>query len=389
VNIVDLVVVALVAGALVLGARMGAAVQVLSFAGFWIGLLAGSALAPAVARLFGSTVVRVTAGLVTPFVVAGMATALGGRVGQRAAAFLDRVGWRRADAAAGSVFSGGATLLSLWLAGFMLASGPWPAAAREIRGSVVLRALDRNLPSPPSVLSRMQRLLDPSGFPSVFAGLEPDIGSPVALPDDAAVRSAVAHAAASTVRIVGVGCGGIVDGSGFVAGPGLVVTNAHVVAGISRPVVEDRRGRHAATPVLFDPGLDVAVLRTDGLAGPVLPLARGVARPGTAGAALGYPGGGPFRAVPAAARRSLVAVGRDIYGERLTTRAVYELQATIRPGNSGGPFVNPEGAVLGVVFSRSVTEPQVGYALVADDVAARLRTASARTAPVGTGDCAG
>jgi S1-C subfamily serine protease len=121
----------------------------------------------------------------------------------------------------------------------------------------------------------------------------------------------------------------------------------------------------------------------------VLPLARGVARPGTAGAALGYPGGGPFRAVPAAARRSLVAVGRDIYGERLTTRAVYELQATIRPGNSGGPFVNPEGAVLGVVFSRSVTEPQVGYALVADDVAARLRTASARTAPVGTGDCAG
>jgi len=333
-------------------------------------------------------VLKVTAGLVTPFLVAGIVAVLGGRVGQQAAELLDRVGWRRVDAAAGSVFSGAAVLLSLWLAGIMLASGPWPAAARAIRGSVVLRALDRNLPSPPSVLARMQRVLDPSGFPSVFAGLEPDLGSPVALPDDAVVRSAVAKAGASTVRIVGIGCGGVVDGSGFVAGPGLVVTNAHVVAGIDRPVVEDRRGRHAATPVLFDSGLDVAVLRADGLAGPVLPLARGLAPPGTAGAALGYPGGGPFRAVPAAVRRSLVAVGRDIYGERITTRAVYELQATIRPGNSGGPLVNADGTVLGVVFSRSVAQPQVGYALVSDDIASRLRTAAARAGRVGTGDCA-
>ena len=387
-NLVDLLVVALVAVALVTGARTGAARQVLSFGGFWIGLVAGSAVAPAVAGLFSSTVLKVTAGLVTPFLVAGVVAVLGGQVGQRAAAFLERVGWRRVDAAAGSVFSGGATLLSLWLAGILLASGPWPAAAREIHGSVVLRALDRHLPSPPSVLSRMQRVLDPSGFPSVFAGLEPNIGSPVALPDDATVRSAVAHAAASTVRIVGVGCGGIVDGSGFVAGPGLVVTNAHVVAGISRPFVEDRRGRHAATPVLFDPNLDVAVLRADGLAGPVLPLAHGVARVGTPGAALGYPGGGPFTAVPAAVRRPLVAVGRDIYGERRTTRAVYELQATIRPGNSGGPLVNAGGTVLGVVFSRSVAQPRVGYALVADDVASRLRTAETRTTRAGTGDCA-
>ena len=387
-NILDLVVVGLVVGALVMGARTGAAVQVLSFAGFWVGLLAGSAVAPAVARLFSSTVLKVTAGLVTPFLVAGIVAVLGGRVGQQAAELLDRVGWRRVDAAAGSVFSGAAVLLSLWLAGIMLASGPWPAAARAIRGSVVLRALDRNLPSPPSVLARMQRVLNPSGFPSVFAGLEPDLGSPVALPDDAVVRSAVAKAGASTVRIVGIGCGGVVDGSGFVAGPGLVVTNAHVVAGIDRPVVEDRRGRHAATPVLFDSGLDVAVLRADGLAGPVLPLARGLAPPGTAGAALGYPGGGPFRAVPAAVRRSLVAVGRDIYGERITTRAVYELQATIRPGNSGGPLVNADGTVLGVVFSRSVAQPQVGYALVSDDIASRLRTAAARAGRVGTGDCA-
>jgi len=388
VNLVDLVAVALVIGALAMGARLGAAVQVLSFAGFWIGLLAGSAVAPAVARLFNSTVVRIAAGLFTPFLVAAVVASLGGWVGSRAVAFLDGVGWGRADAAAGSVFSGAAALLSVWLAGFMLASGPWPAAAREIRRSVVLRALDRNLPNPPTVLARMQRVLDPTGFPSVFAGLEPDIGQPVTLPGGAVVRSAVARAAASTVRIVGAGCGGTIDGSGFVAAPGLVVTNAHVVAGITRPVIEDSHGRHPATPVLFDPRLDVAVLRAGGLAGPVLPLAHGLAPTGTTGAALGYPGGGPFRAVPAAVRRSLVAVGRDIYGERLTTRAVYELQATIRPGNSGGPFVNSDGTVLGVVFSRSITQPQVGYALIADDVASRLRVATSRTAAAATGDCA-
>jgi S1-C subfamily serine protease len=388
VNIVDLVVLGLVVAAVVTGAGVGAALQVLSFGGFWLGLLAGSAAAPTVARLFNSTVLKITAGLVTPFLVGGVLAVVGGQVGRRAAAFLDRVGWRRADAAAGSVFSAGAALLSLWLAAFILAAGPWPAAAREIQGSAVLRALDRTLPNPPSVLSRIQRVLDPSGFPSVFAGLEPDLGRPVALPDDAAVRTAAARAAASTVRVVGTGCGGVVDGSGFVAGAGFVVTNAHVVAGITRPVVEDRRGRHAATAVLFDAGLDVAVLRADGLAGPVLALAHGVAAAGTEGAVLGYPGGGPFRAVPAAVRRSRVAVGRDIYGDRLTARAVYELQATIRPGNSGGPLVSLEGTVLGVVFSRSVAQSNVGYALLADDVASRLRTATTRTGAVSTGDCA-
>jgi len=388
VNLVDLVAVALVIGGLALGARLGAAVQVLSFGGFWIGLLAGSAVAPAVARLSNSTVVKITAGLVTPFLAATVVATLGGWVGSRVAAFLDGVGWRRADAAAGSVFSAAAALLSVWLAGFMLASGPWPGAAREIRRSVVLRALDRKLPSPPTVLARMQRVLDPTGFPSVFAGLEPDIGQPATLPGGAVVRSAVARAAAATVRIVGAGCGGTIDGSGFVAAPGLVVTNAHVVAGITRPVIEDGNGRHRATPVVFDPRLDLAVLRAGGLAGPVLALAPGLAPTGTAGAALGYPGGGPFQAVPAAVRRSLVAVGRDIYGERLTTRAVYELQATIRPGNSGGPFVDRDGTVLGVVFSRSITESQVGYALVADDVASRVRAATTRTAAVATGDCA-
>jgi S1-C subfamily serine protease len=198
----------------------------------------------------------------------------------------------------------------------------------------------------------------------------------------------VQKAAASTVKIVGVGCGGVLEGSGFVAGPGLVVTNAHVVAGIDGPVVEDRGGRHPARTVLFDPDLDLAVLRTSGLAGPALPLETSTVSRGTGGAVLGYPGGGPFRAGPAAVRRSFVAVGRDIYGRRTVPRAVYELEAAVRPGNSGGPVVVPDGRVIGVVFSRSLSQANVGYALVGGDVATRLRTAAARSAAVDTGACA-
>jgi S1-C subfamily serine protease len=289
---------------------------------------------------------------------------------------------------AGSLLAGGFALVSAYLVAFMLASGPFGATAQEIHNSRILQALDRSLPSPPALLARIQRILDQSGFPQVFDGFEPGLARPVPLPDDPTVRAAVQRAAASTVKIVGAGCGGIQNGSGFVAGQGLVVTNAHVVAGIDRVVVEDRAGRHPATPVLYDPDLDVAVLRTSGLAGPALPLETATVNRGTGGAVLGYPGGGPFRAGPAAVRRAFVAVGRDIYGRRPVPRSVYELEALVRPGNSGGPVVLPDGRVIGVVFSRSLSQAGVGYALVGRDVAARLRTAAARTAAVDTGACA-
>lgn len=387
-NLVDVVIAALLLGALVRGARMGAVTQVLAFAGFWIGLVAGSAVAPAVARLFGSTLARVTTGLVAPFVGGGLLGWAGEWAGHRATSWLRRLHLERLNTLAGSAVSAGVTLLSVWLVGFMLAAGPWPAGARAIHRSTVLRVLDRAMPSPPSVLARIQRLLDTSGFPPVFSGLEPDLAAPLPLPADPMVRAAVARAEASTVRVVGSGCGGILEGSGFVAGPGLVVTNAHVVAGIDRPVVEDSRGRHPATPVLFDPALDLAVLRAGGLAGPTLPLAPTVAPRGTEAAVLGYPGGGPFRAGPAAIRGSFVAVGRDIYGRRPTARTVYELQATVRPGNSGGPVVDANGIVLGVVFSRSLSQSQVGFALTSSDIAPRLGRATTRTNPAATGSCA-
>lgn len=387
-NLVDVVVAAVVLAGVVRGARVGALAQVLGFGGFWAGLATGSALAPTVSRQFDSPLVQQLAGLATPLLCGTLLAWMGSLLASGAWSVLRRVHLAAFDAATGAALAGAFSLLSLYLVAFMLASGPLPDTAREIHNSTILRALDRSLPNPPALLARIQRILDQTGFPQVFADLEPGLGEPVPLPGDPAVRAAVQRAAASTVKIVGVGCGGIQEGSGFVAGSGLVVTNAHVVAGIDRPVVEDRGGRHPATPVLFDPDLDLAVLRASGLAGPMLPLETTTVPRGTGGAVLGYPGGGPFRAGPAAVRRSFVAVGRDIYGRRVVPRAVYELEAAVRPGNSGGPVVVPGGRVIGVVFSRSLSQAGVGYALVGGDVAPRLRTAAARSTGVDTGACA-
>ena len=178
--------------------------------------------------------------------------------------------------------------------------------------------------------------------------------------------------APSTVKIEGSGCGVIQEGSGFVVAPGLVVTNAHVVAGISRPIVIDQYGDHPATAALYDSRLDIAVLRVPGLRDQPASLLEGSALvgSGSAAAVLGYPEGGPFKAVPAGVADAFEATGLDIYGNATVTREIYELDAVIQPGNSGGPLIASgdkaagirDGTVIGVVFARSTTDTSVGYA---------------------------
>jgi S1-C subfamily serine protease len=291
------------------------------------------------------------------------------------------------DAAMGAIVAILAALAAIWLIAILLTAGPTRDVSRAINRSVIVRALVENLPPAPSVFSRVQQFISVTPFPRVFEGIEPIPAGPIDVPGNAVVQAAVDRAQASTVRVVGVGCGGIQTGSGFVADSGLVVTNAHVVAGIQDPQVEDSRGSHRATPVLFDPALDVAVLRTSGLAGTALPLADGEAKRGQGGAVLGYPGGGRFTAGPGAIVRKFAAIGRDIYGRELTRRDVYQLQAAIRQGNSGGPFVRQDGTVLGVVFAASTTESNVGYALTSQEVLPKLRQARGVTNEVSTGPC--
>jgi S1-C subfamily serine protease len=168
-----------------------------------------------------------------------------------------------------------------------------------------------------------------------------------------------------------------------------VITNAHVVAGVEDPSVQeqDEGQTFDAITVLFDPKLDVAVLRLDATPGNVLTLLPEEVDRGAKGAIIGYPENGGLTFGPAAVRSTIDVTGPDIYGRGEVRRRVYELQARIRPGNSGGPFVLVSGDVAGVVFSASTTNGNLGYALRSEDVASRLARARGRTDEVDTGSC--
>jgi S1-C subfamily serine protease len=172
-----------------------------------------------------------------------------------------------------------------------------------------------------------------------------------------------------------------------VAAPDFVATNAHVVAGVGDPVVVRGNQKFRGVPVWFDDKLDFAVLRVDGLASPVLPLAREAPEQGQSGAVLGYPGGGPLTVAPGVMQTRYEAVGRDIHGQSLVTREIYEIQASIHPGNSGGPFVLPDGSVAGVMFGASTSQPTVSYAITSMEVAGELQQAVANDTPTATGSC--
>lgn len=387
-TLLDAVLAIVVVAATVRGLRAGFARQLLSVGFFLFGLVVGALLAPWAAGFVDAERAKALVALAVLMGSALMVGAAGEALGWRARAILRRLHLGGVDAALGAAFGTVGSLLLIWLAAAMLASAPLADIGRTIQGSRIIRSLSERLPASPGVIARIERFLDPLGFPRVFAGLEPDAGPPLALPGAETLRPTIDAAAGSTVKVTGVGCGGLLTGSGFVAAPGLVVTNAHVVAGTRDLRVQDREGTRAAVAVTFDPDTDLAVLRVDGLNAAPLPLATEVADRGLGGVTLGYPGGGPLTAGPAAVLRSVDAEGRDIYNLDLTRRSIYLLQADIRPGSSGGPFVLADGRVAGVVFARSVSDPGVAYALRVSELTDDLALAAATNVAVSTGPCA-
>jgi S1-C subfamily serine protease len=384
-TIVDVIVVLFAVSAAVHGLFLGASTQLLSWLGLGAGLTLGAAVAP---RVVSQSAGPLNQGLVALLVVFGVAIlggAAGRAVGERIWGRVRRTRAANIDAGLGAVIGALGSLVASWLTASMLVSVPLPTVADAIQGSVVLGAVDKVLPPAPQLFARVQSLLQENGFPPVFADFEPGPASPVSAPLPADVQRAAALGRASTVKIIGMACAAIQEGSGVVVGPGEVVTNAHVVAGVDHPVVQLGARSRSATPVLFDDNLDLAVLRVSGLSARPLTLRATDAPRGTDGAALGYPGGGPFTVTPAAVRRAFDALGRDVYNKDLVRRPVYELQAAVRPGNSGGPMVAPDGTVIGIVFSKSVLRDDIGYALRSSAVAARIRTAGTRR--VDTGPC--
>ncbi|MBW3576273.1 MAG: MarP family serine protease [Actinobacteria bacterium] len=385
-NLLDVIIIIALASAAFQGALAGAAVQVGFFTGFLSGMGAGAIIAPAVTPLFRGYVGQL---LVTLLLVFGVATALavvGVHVALHLRGQLREAGAGPADRAVGGGVAALALLVIMWVFTSALAAAPAAVITGQIHGSAVLNVVDGVLPPAPAVFAQLGRTFDVPGAPSLFTGLEPEPAEPVDLPSDAEVAAATDAGRRATVKVFGRGCPVEQQGSGFVAGPELVVTNAHVVTGASEVVIEGIDGRDAAVTVAFDADLDIAVLHVDGLATVPLELEAEPAERGATGAVLGFPLG-TFRSEPAAVLRRFTAVGRDLYGSGRVRRDVYQLLAHMPEGGSGGPLLTSDGRVIGVAFSRSLRDPQVGYALTSVPVREMVLEASGSTPQTSTGRC--
>jgi S1-C subfamily serine protease len=269
----------------------------------------------------------------------------------------------------------------------LVAVTPFGRLATGLQRSLILRTLNVVAPPSPSIVTNIKAFINPNGFPRVFVGIEPWPSQPVSVADQAAIDSSLARYGASVVHVEGFGCGGLSGGSGFVVAPGVIMTNAHVVAGIKRPFAVDRAGVHLATPVLFDSRTDIALLRVSNLYGSPLAIADATAKPGAKAVVLGYPEGGPLKGDPAGVMDERTITGLDIYGRETVQRPSYILQSPIRPGGSGSPVVQDDGSVIGMVFARSLLSDQIGFALTSPVLLPALSHASSLTDQVGTGTC--
>lgn len=371
------------------GYKRGAVVQILGLLGLALGITLGTALAPSIARVSPDRTVRATIALGVLVTVTGACNLLGTIVGTRIKKRTKGAVLGRFDSILGAAISAAALFLATWFLALNLVNGPFPFVARGIQGSKIVSRIDAIMPAPPSLMGELRSVLNTLGFPDVFVGLPPVPAPPVTDPTESQLRSAEAAASASTVEVLADGCykGFYDQGSGFVVSPGYVITNAHVVGGSTRQWVHQGKD-FTATVVAFDPALDVAILHVPDLNDKPLVLAAGEATRGAVGAVLGFPGGGPLSGVKAAVRQAIDAVGRDIYGRGEITRRMYEVQAQILPGNSGGPFVLSDGKVAGLVFASSVASNQVGYAMVVTKLEPLINRAVRQTAAVNTQSCA-
>jgi S1-C subfamily serine protease len=389
VNPLDFVAILLLVLAVVLGLRSGALPQLLGLLGAAVAALAGLAILPSVTPFLDRLPAAVRAVVVLSVLLGlvGLGEALGGSFGRRASRALGQGLLGALDRVGGAIVGAAQAVLILWLAGGVIASGPFPNLAQLAQRSAALRAVDSVLPPPTEIVLELGQILDDSGLPNVFIGLEQLPAAPIDLPSDALARKIGVRAAPSVLRVVADGCDQRSSGSSFVIASNYLVTNAHVVAGAKSVIVQSSADSFRATVVMIDTELDVALLHTDGVRAPPLTFTSTEPVRGALAASIGYPGGGNETVEPATVAAAYYAQGLSVTGDSRVTRRIIELRAKVRPGDSGGPLVLENGTVGGVVFAESKVDPAVGYALSPLDVWRRVQPAIGRTAAVSTGPC--
>ncbi|MFB7219844.1 MarP family serine protease [Streptomyces sp. NPDC056227] len=389
-NVLDIL---LLAGAVwfaVIGYRQGFVVGILSVIGFLGGGLVAVYLLPVLwDQLTDGSEVSSTAAVVAVIIVivcASVGQAFTTHLGNKLRRYITWSPARAVDATGGALVNVVAMLLVAWLIGSALAGTSLPTLGKEVRNSSVLLGISRVMPAQASTwFTDFSSVLAQNGFPQVFSPFANEPITEVKAPDPALAGSPVAaRAKQSIVKVVGTapGCGKVLEGTGFVFSDRRVMTNAHVVGGVDEPTVQiGGQGRlYDAKVVLYNWQRDIAVLDVPDLDAKPLKFTATDHDAATGNDAIvaGFPENGSYDVRSARVRGRIDADGPDIYHRGTVRRDVYSLFATVRQGNSGGPLLTPDGKVYGVVFAKSLDDPDTGYALTADEI--RQDIADGRTA---------
>ncbi|MEV0334536.1 MarP family serine protease [Nocardia sp. NPDC050717] len=386
---IAVVLIALVAAST--GWRQGAVASALAFFGVALGAVAGILIAPHILKHLSEGRSRLLAGILLIVLLVIVGEVAGMVLGRAARSGIRNPIARSVDSVTGAVLQAVTVLVAAWLLALPLATASQPSVAAAINGSKVLADVNSVAPSWLRKLpNEFSKMLNTSGLPDVIgafgrapiAAVEPPDASVLASPVAASLQQSVLR-----IRGVAPSCQRALEGSGFVIAPERVMTNAHVVAGTNAVSVDTARGAMEASVVLFDPSKDIAVLAVPGLTAPVIPQAPEAANSGESAIVLGYPGGGPYTASAARVRETLDLTGPTIHRDGTVEREVYTVRGQVRAGNSGGPLVDTEGQVLGVVFGAAVTDDDTGYVLTLNEVGPELAAATTSSVPVPTGAC--
>lgn len=375
------------------GWRRGALVGVFSLVGFIAGVWIGTLLVPVVIDWMSRhnwslaehrAIIALVVLLVCVLALQSVAFSLSGAIRRRMG---DGV-VRGLDSFAGAVVSVITAAIVVWLAAGLVRMTPFTLANSATQKSAVLSGLDRIIPAEPqAVIGSVGEFMERNGFPQVFSGQTETIRNTPA--PAAGVTADARGVSRSVVKILNrsPSCGHDSEGSGWVTSGDRVVTNAHVVAGSARLVVQADGRNYPADLISFDAERDIAVLHVPGLQVPSLSTGRSLTA-GDSAVVAGYPDNGHLQMTPARVRETLVARGKDIYASKTVIRNVYSLRGIVRSGNSGGPLLNSDGKVVGVVFAKSTTNGDTGYALTMKEVVGALNSTAEHMHSVSSGRCA-
>jgi S1-C subfamily serine protease len=395
-DLLDLGLLAFAAAFAVSGYRQGFLIGTLSFVGFIGGAVLGAEAGPPIARalLAGQTqqdivavIVLVSLAIIGQFLASSLGAVLRSRLNWGTATTVDATG--------GATVSVLSFMLLAWMIGNTLVGSPFPTVVRQVNDSAVLKTVDTLMPvQARSMFSDFRRLLAAGPFPEVFSGIGQEHIISVPAPDNSVLNSAgFLQARSSVVKVSGTApsCNENIEGSGFVYAPDHVLTNAHVVAGVTvGPEVTTVTGQtFRAHVVLYDPQIDIAVLYVPGLN--LTPLAfAGQAHAGGDAVVAGYPkeiSTHILVARPARIAEIQDAVSLNIYQSTQVTRQIYQIRGVVQQGNSGGPLLSPSGTVYGVVFAQATGQSDAGFALTAAQAEQDAGPAATTTVPTSTQSC--